>query len=61
MKKRDLSPLVTRNLLIIIIEDALHIDDAQWLTIKKGGVVKILLFIKNIIKVMGTIALILLH
>ena len=33
----------TKNLLIITIEDALHIDDAQWLTIKKGGVVRIFL------------------
>ena len=35
MKNRGFSPVVTRNVLIIIIEDALHIDDVNGMDIKK--------------------------
>ena len=35
IKSRGLSSVVTRNVLIIIIEDALHIDDVDGMDIKK--------------------------
>ena len=36
MKNRGFSPVVTRNLLIIIIEDSLHIDDVDGMDIEKN-------------------------